>query len=328
MVIPNLSKEQEKFAEKHGFTIKNLGKLKWSVPNFGHSKIGYVMTRAVHRFLSLGFEYPSIELLFLVNKALKKENGYDLLISIAVPYTIHWGVAKARTKIHPIAKVWVADCGDPYMGCETDSFKKWFYFRFVEKWFMRKADHVSIPVETAQKAYYPEFHEKIMVIPKGFHIEPLKPVAPIKNVIPTFAYAGGFIPEIRDPRPFLDFLTTIKDDFRFIIYTNNPGIVSEHKKILGERLQVRSYVNREELLKIMAGMDFLINFDNNTTTAVPSKIIDYAIAGRPVLNITKTVDKKVFSGFLKGDYAKAMNLGSIDQYRIENVCSKFLSLCK
>lgn len=315
------------FEEKHNITIKDLRQPKWKSPNFGKSKVGYLMTRAAFRFLQLGFEYPTIELMFLVNKALKKESGYDLLISIAVPYPIHWGVAWARTKKHPIAKTWVADCGDPYIGCETDSFRKLFYFKYVEKWFMRRANYVSIPVETARNAYYSEFHEKIKVIPQGFNIEPIKEFSPgAKNNILTFGYAGGFIPEIRDPRPFLDFLHTIKDGFRFIIYTNKPELISKYQESLGEKLQIKGYIPREELLKVLAGMDFLVNFDNNTGTATPSKLIDYAIADRPVLNIEKNLHTDAIQQFLKGDYSQALNIGNIDQYRIDNVCHQFLAL--
>ena len=37
-------------------------------------------------------------LIWKENKVLKQEKGYDLLISIAVPHPIHWGVAMAREK--------------------------------------------------------------------------------------------------------------------------------------------------------------------------------------------------------------------------------------
>ena len=212
------------------------------------------------------------------------------------------------------------------MGELTDSFRKLFYFKCVEKWFMRKADFVSIPVETARSAYYPDFQNKIRIIPQGFKIESIQLEVPIKNDIPTFAYAGGFIPGKRDPRPFLDFLATLQEDFAFFIYTNNPGIVSRHKKSMGKKLQIRDFVPREDLLKIMSGMDFLVNFDNNTTTAVPSKLIDYAIVNKPVLNIEKNINTRAFHQFLTGDYSQALYLGEIDQYRIENVCEKFLEL--
>jgi hypothetical protein len=116
VVLTPKSSEHAAFEKKHQIQIKDLGKLNWKVPDFGSSRAGYLLTRMGVRFLQLSVEFPGIELMFKVKKALLKENGYDLLISIAVPYPIHWGVAKVWNKNQPIAKTWVADCGDPYMG--------------------------------------------------------------------------------------------------------------------------------------------------------------------------------------------------------------------
>jgi len=58
------------------------------------------------------------------------QTKYDLLISIAVPYPIHWGVAAvwAKDKSKNLAPNWIADCGDPYCFQENDTFKPPFYF--------------------------------------------------------------------------------------------------------------------------------------------------------------------------------------------------------
>ncbi|GAF03247.1 glycosyltransferase family protein [Saccharicrinis fermentans] len=122
----------------------------------------------ISRLLLMFLEYPTIEDMFRVKTMLKKENGYDLLISFAVPHPVHWGVAWARKEKHTIAKKWVADCGDPYMGDVLDTFRKLFYFGFFEKWWGRKAEYIAIPIESAIKAYYPQFHSKIKIIPKVF----------------------------------------------------------------------------------------------------------------------------------------------------------------
>lgn len=326
VLMPKDLKVHSTFEKEHQVTIKDLGLLRWKSPDFGKSKFGYFLTRSFYRLLSLAFEYPDIELTCLVNKGLKNEQGYDLLISIAVPYPIHWGIARAWKKNQQIAKKWVADCGDPYMGNTTDSFKKWFHFSYIEKWFMRKADFISIPVESARKAYFDEFHPKIKVIPQGFKIEPVNVSGTFQNSVPTFIYAGGFIPGLRDPRPLLEFLSSVDSDFLFIIYTNNPDLIKSYKSKLGRRLEIRAYVTRPELLKVLSEADFLVNFDNNTTTAVPSKLIDYAISGRPVLNIESTFERQRVIRFLNGDYSDAMKFASIEDYKIENVCRSFLAL--
>lgn len=315
------------FEAKHSITIKDLGEVKWKVPNFGTSKVGFLLTRLVLRMLQLSVEYPYIELMFKVKKALREEKGYDMLISIAVPYPIHWGVAKVWNKHQSIAKVWVADCGDPYMGCKTDSFKKPFYFSYVEKWFMRKADFISIPVESARSGYYDEFQEKIKIIPQGFKFEEIQTTEDfVEHPVPTFAYAGGFIPKFRDPGPFLDYLITVDTDFKFIVYTSTVSLLEKYGELLNGKLEVRNYIPREDLLEVLSKMDFLINFDNNTQIQVPSKLIDYALAGRPILNIKDELEPVKVDEFLKGDYSGRYKLPDVQRYNIENVVKQFIDL--
>lgn len=316
-----------KLAAEFKITLVNLGKRNWESLNFGKSKIGYFLTRVIYRLLSLGLEYPDIELALKVKRALINENNHDLLISSAVPYPVHWGVAAARKIDHRIAKIWVADCGDPYMGCQTDSFKKLFYFKYVEKWFMRKADFISIPIESARSGYYPEFQNKIRIIPQGFRFDPIKESGlPVKNEVPTFVYAGGFIPGIRDPRLFLDLLCSLDENFKFIVYTNTKKLIQTYKAKLNDKLEIREYIPRHELLKFMAKADFLVNFDNNTGVQSPSKLIDYSIVKRPILNIMNFIDTQIIISFIHGDYQGQLVIKNIDQYKIENVSRQFLDL--
>src|SRR5699024_6823793 len=144
----------------------------------------------------------------------KDKEYYDLLISIAVPHTIHWGVAAIWKKHNNLAKTWFADCGDPFMGQENDIFKYPFYFKYSEKWFCRKADYITVPTEASIKAYYSEFHHKIRIIPQGFKFEDIHVEEnTYANPVPTFAYAGGFIPGRRDPTEFLNFLINLKKEY-------------------------------------------------------------------------------------------------------------------
>lgn len=290
-------------------------------------RLGSLISRSLKRLALMLAEYPGIEDMFKVRRLLRKERGYDLMISFAVPYPVHWGVARARSKKNPIAGTWVADCGDPYMGCDTDSFKKLFYFRWVEKWFMRKADFISIPLENARKAYYPEFLNKIMVIPQGFEFKPVSNHGKkIENPVPSFAYAGGFIPGIRDPRPFLRCLEQLNDPFRFIVYTRDRNLIKPFLKNLDGKLEILDYIPREQLLEELAEMDFLVNFDNNTGVQSPSKLIDYALTGRPVLNVTNNPDNKRILEFIRGDYSGKMDLGELDRFEIRNVAKQFLNI--
>jgi len=286
-----------------------------------------LFTRAVNRIMLLLFEYPEVELVYNYHKALKGEMGYDLLISVAVPYPVHWGVALAWNR--KIAKCWVADCGDPYMGNESDSFKKLFYFRYVEKWMFRKPDYIAIPIESARHAYYSEFHAKIVVIPQGLNFARFKTnLAAYKpNKVPTFAYAGTFIQNKRDPRVLIEFLLELNRDYRFYIYSSTPGIIEPLAARSNGRIILLPPIPREKLITKLSSMDFLINIDNSTTTQAPSKLIDYFLTERPVVNISSgAVDKNVITKFMNGDYSDSFVFTGYEQYNIDEVSNRFLTL--
>ena len=318
-----------KVAKDFGISIKDLGKLKFKSISIKHTnKYISLFKRVLSRSLLMLAEYPDLELMWRVAKALKKEQGYDLLISIAVPYPIHWGVAKAISKNRTLAKTWVADCGDPYMGDRADSFRKLFYFKYVEQWFCRKADYLTVPTAGSVAAYYPEFHSKIKVIPQGFQFEET-PIyeGEIANEVPCFAYGGGFIPGIRDPRELLEYLCQYRHPFKFIIYTSNIGMVQPFIASYGNRIEVKSYVPREQLIYELSKMDFLVNFTNGTSVQTPSKLIDYAIAGRPVLNVdTGNLNINWVNEFLEGNYTNRLEIGNIAGYHIKNVAQQFIDL--
>ena len=313
------------FLTKWPINLKLWGRSRFPQIPQPKNRIMSFISRAISRSLLILFEYPGIEDMFRVRKHLRNENGYDLLISFAVPFPVHWGVAWSRSRKHDIANVWVADCGDPYMGDVLDTFRKPFYFGYVEKWFCRKADYISIPIESAKSAYYEEFHGKIRIIPQGFNFEILE-AKPVFNENPTFAYAGSFITGVRDPSQLMQYLQRLDIQFRFFVFTKQPELLNEFTEKLKGKLIVSDYIPRVELMKFLNTVDFLINFDNNTTLNSPSKLIDYAITGRPVLNIGKDFKSEHLSEFLKRDYRYKMQLPDPDDYHIENISNLFLSL--
>ena len=307
--------------------MKSLGPLKFKDITIERGSKWLFFKRAIRRLLHLLAEYPDIELMFKVFRIIKNECGYDLMISIATPHPVHWGTALARTKKNQISRTWVADCGDPYMGDRMDSFRKMFYFRYIEKWFCRKTDYISVPFEGAVEAYSSEFHDKIRIIPQGFRLKDLKLPEYIKtSPIPRFAYTGTIIPRKRDPSPLMEYLVKSDRDFEFVVFTGQADLIDPFIKKLGKKLVVHSLIGRKELLKILSQMDFLINLDNNIPFQLPSKLIDYAISNRPVLNIRDRNDLVLVDQFMDGDYSGKMNLKDPDYFDIESVTKKFLAL--
>lgn len=325
--------DYNKIENDYNVKVRNLGKhlfSRFSSDNIDR-KPDYFFTRAVKRVVGKYLEFPDIDLVRLTYLTLKKENSIDLLITVAVPFTIHWGAALFRSLYKNKLKntTWIADCGDPFMG--NPFHKHPFYFKYIERWFSRKTDYLSVPIEEAKDAYYPEFREKIKVIPQGFNFDSIK-IGEVfeKNEVPTFVYAGVFYTGVRDPKPLLDHLIKKQLDFKFIVYTKSLSVLDEYKNEINKRLFINDYIPRDQLIAEMSKADFLLNLENNTSLQSPSKLIDYRLAKRPILSINsnKALDIEKIEQFLSGDYSQAMKIDNIEQYNIKNVVAEFISLTK
>lgn len=271
------------------------------------------------------FCYPAIKYYCELPDILKREKNYDLLISIAAPHPIHWGVARAFKANPQIAKTWVADCGDPFMLANQDKGSKPFYFKYFEHSWCKRANFITIPVENARGGYYPEYQDKIRIIPQAFDFSEVTRAEYIKNKVPTFAYAGRFVKRDLDPRPIMDYLLQKGGDFKFIAYTQQRSLFAEYMERMGECLELRDFVDRKTLLFELSKMDFLLYLTCSDPTRSPSKMIDYTLTGRPILSIDScNVDNVLFDAFLNGDYSK-QTITDIEDSNIINATSKFLS---
>jgi glycosyltransferase involved in cell wall biosynthesis len=329
-VLTHPRKGTADFCKAQGIDYKDLGDIIWPTPEVKGRGVVRVFWRVICRLSTLLLEYPFIQIIPLLKKGLKGESNFDIVISVAFPYPIHWGVALVRTKKNPIGKIWIADCGDPYMGQENDTFKPPFYFGWLEKYFCRKADYITVPTEGAIQGYYKEFHSKIRVIPQGFRFEDVKTYqGPINNDKIIFGYGGMFIQGRRDPTEFLSFLNSLDEsiDFEFHIYTLTPQLVESFVKESKGRIKLMNVVNRETLLYELSKMNFVVNFENIGLTQTPSKLIDYAIINKPILSIkTGDLKTKIVLEFLNQNYSNSLPIDNVEQYRIENVTQNFLKL--
>lgn len=292
-------------------------------------KIIDLLYRVINRILQVFLEYPNVKLMFVIYNKLKLANeNYDAIISLAMPHPIHWGVALARRNYPNLTKVWIADCGDPFMGQQNDTFKPMFYFKYIEKWVFRIADYITIPTKLAINGYYVEFHEKIKVIPQGFNFNEISKleINSVKSKI-VFGYGGSFIPKMRDPKRFIQFIESLNLDFEFHIYTSTPQFVEPHLSKLNSKVRLFEPLPRKKLLLEFSKMNFVVNFENTGEIQTPSKLIDYAIIGKPILSIPNgQINKEIFFEFINGDYSNAKKIENLDSYKIENVANEFLKL--
>jgi hypothetical protein len=111
VIIPSTGIDYLSFENEHRVKIKSIGALRCKDIELKGGKIEVILRRIIKRILKMLIEWPDIELAFRVKKVLQTEISYDILISIAVPYPIHWGVAGAIGIKREITKCWIADCG-------------------------------------------------------------------------------------------------------------------------------------------------------------------------------------------------------------------------
>lgn len=327
-VVTSTDECEPDFAASHRITVRALGRLTWRKPSFGRSRVGRLLSAAVSRLLQLLLEYPNLQYAWLVRSALRDERGYDLLISIAQPYPIHWGVASIWSR--RLARTWVADCGDPYALLENDGRRKWVHFHWIEKWFMRKCDYITIPIESARSAYFPEFADKLQIIPQGLSFpEPAAPATPRPHREMTFAYAGDIYPYQNYAKMFLQDLTSVQAPFRFLIYSKGLDFFERHlDPSIRERCTLHDRIERYELLTQLRAVDFLVYFPYRHESQQPFKLIDYTYADRPILCYRGDADSRTtlhqfLAGRFDGDRVRRVDL---DKHRITSVVDQFLAL--
>lgn len=292
-----------------------------------------LLKRGVKRSLDLFLHYPDIKIKKWVEKYLRSSTAsYDALISIAVPFPVHWGVANVWKKPeNRKAKVWIADCGDPFMHAAHDSFPKMPYFHILENKFLRLADFITVPFKEMKLLFNQKYRDKFKVIPQGFNFEDKNLPEYNPNQVISFIYAGVVMPGSRDPFSLIDFLLEENYDFRFILYTKQKHLFLDYKSIIGSKLIIRDYIPREELLKVLAQSDFLVNVNtdssNGKINAIPTKLIDYRISNRPILSYEQScLPKTIIREFMCRNYTNAFVDADFDRYRIEKVAKQFLNL--
>ena len=82
-------------------------------------------------------------------------------------------------------------------------------------------------------------------------------------------------------------------------------------------------------MPVLNKMDFLINIGYDPALQSPSKLIDYHLAGRPILSFNSDFNEKdvqSFEYFLKRDYSSQLIFGNIEKFNISNVAKQFTAL--
>jgi glycosyltransferase involved in cell wall biosynthesis len=230
-----------------------------------------------------------------LSRRLVEEAAPDVVISVSLPFSAH--VAGLFLKRRYPSLHWLADIGDPYAIQCPALFNRHLYSRLarkLEKKVLETADQVVVTNPALREAllahYQPSYPERIRVIPPLLrHLPTAVPYRPVPGKI-RLVYAGSLYPGLREPREVLHWLDSVlkmKPDWQNALELHWYGdIAPEFYTLLASRpwIQLLGLRPREEVQCAMAGADLLVHIGNRSTFQLPSKVVDYLAAGRPVLH--------------------------------------------
>lgn len=105
-------------------------------------------------------------------------------------------------------------------------------------------------------------------------------------------YLGSLDDKIRNPERVLRFICNIIDEGKnniclYFVGKNKSKICNEYKERYANNIFIFDAIDSDLADSLMNDNVFLLNIGNNTTSQIPSKIIDYISTGNPIISDSK-----------------------------------------
>lgn len=268
---------------------------------------------------------------------LLKKNEYDFLISVSHPFTDHllglW-IKKKKPGIK-----WLVDIGDPFFLLNKILLNNKLYNKlnfYYEKNTSLFADSICVTNQNILNEYkklFPKIEQKFFMIPPLFsmNINHCKCSKEFKKKTDfSLVFVGTLYKDIRPPDFLLQlFVKLILHNIGVNVSLHFFGAVNDcddffekYRSYLDKSIFLHGVVSRKEVSKAMSEMDLLVNIANTTSIQFPSKLIEYAATGKPIINFSRE-DDDVSTLFLK-EYPAALCLTNDDYEDLEDGVSKVL----
>jgi glycosyltransferase involved in cell wall biosynthesis len=268
----------------------------------------------------------------------------DAIVSVSPAFT---AVAVARRLVREIGKGsvrpqrWLIDLGDPFSFAEEAPPNNFRLYRALNTRFERAvfaaADAVAVTTaETAERyaALFPESASRIRVIPPLVSLpEPASDAPDDARHRIRLVYVGTLYRSIRGP----DFLLALfgrliegplGERLELHVYGDVRDCrvsFERHAPRLGSRVVLHGLVPHATAVRAMRRAAVLVNLGNRTSYQLPSKVVEYAALGKPILNIAAVPNDS--SSRLLEDYPQALTLvadhGDPDGAQVAR-CEEFL----
>lgn len=233
-------------------------------------------------------------------RQLVSETPFDVLVSFAQPWSDHLiGLRVRRATGLP----WVAHFSDPWTDSPYLHGHRWQR----RLWARMEADVVSgadaivfVNAQTADRVmrkYPTEWRRKAHVVPHGFDRDEAPPPPPAaRDERLTIVHTGRFYDGVRTPEPLLRALSALKRrrplrSHLRVVFVGTP--IPSHRRLasslgLDDVVEFTGRLSFAESARWTAAADvpLVIDAPAEENLFLPSKLIDYLPAGKPILALT------------------------------------------
>ncbi len=236
-------------------------------------------------------------------RTLCRATRYDAVISVSHPFTPHL-VARALKRRTPALR-WLVDIGDPFsLLAEIPLNNTALYHRLsrrAEAVVLRESDAIAVTVERCRTDLVEAFAVdagKIAIVPPLLSLPAIGEAA-----APLFAggathlvFIGTLYRALRDPSPLLALFCALQERRRdlhlhfFGALNDCAPCFAALDDAAARNIHRHGVVPRETIAAAMQEADILVNIGNATPHQLPSKLVEYAAAARPILNLATTAD--------------------------------------
>jgi hypothetical protein len=226
---------------------------------------------------------------------------FDVVVSVSLPFTDHCAGLELKKRF---GKRWIVDIGDPFsFMSETPVNNHRLYSRLnyrVESEVLNHADAIAVTTDATKTQYLKHFPDlganKISVIPPLFVVptEVYKPMLFFADPNKTrLVFAGTLYSKIRNPSVLLElFSRLLKSSVGKNLELHFFGLINDcepyfkkYQALIGVQVFLHGLVSRASAVSAMRGATILVNLGNSTAYQLPSKVVEYVMLGKPVLNI-------------------------------------------
>jgi hypothetical protein len=230
-------------------------------------------------------------------RTLLREHHYAALISVSHPFTPH--LVGHAVKCDTPDSRWLVDIGDPFSLLDEIPLNNPALYRRLnrraEARILRDADAIAVTVARCAAEYRAAFaipERKIAVIPSLLSLPAEPPGGPMSfGPGRHLVFIGTLYRALRDPAPLLALFAALRarrDDLHLHFFGalhDCEPCFAPHADAIGRSIHLRGTVPRETVAAAMAGADILVNIGNATAHQLPSKLVEYVAAARPILNL-------------------------------------------